>query len=157
MSQSLIDVMSPPSADEADLAELRRGAILWKLRSCNSWYRRRYWLDEQNLRLLYEPSRKPFWSNAKQYVDLLDMTDARLGWRTDVFNRVGRQSEKERAKDPNRPPLLKEECCFSIVQGRDVSLDLVASDEKTAATWVSGLKALILQIRSLQHHKNDQK
>ncbi len=151
--------MNPSTGDDADLAALRRGATLWKLRSCNSWYRRRYWLDEQNLRLQYEPSRKPFWSNAKQYVDLLDMTDARLGWQTDVFNRAGRQSDKERAKDPIRPPLLKEECCFSIVHGRDgnKSLDLVAGDGLTAATWVRGLKTLALLVRSLQQRKNDHK
>lgn len=153
--------MSPSSGMVADidLSPLRRGATLWKLRSCNSWYRRRYWLDEQSFRLHYEPSRKPFWSNAKQYVDLTDMTDARLGWKTDIFNRAGRQSDRERAKDPNRPPLLKEECCFSIVHGRDgnKSLDLVASDIQTASTWVRCLKALVLFIRSLRQRKNDHK
>lgn len=72
---------SPPS-DDADLASLRSGTFLWKLRSSDAWYRRRYWVNTQNMRLLYEPSRKPFWCNAKQHIDILDVKDARLGWKT---------------------------------------------------------------------------
>ena len=73
---------SPPSTDDADLAALRSGAVLWKLRSSDAWYRRRYWVDTQKMRLLYEPSRKPFWCNAKQHIDVMEIKDARLGWKT---------------------------------------------------------------------------
>lgn len=76
---------SPPPTDDADLAAVRVGAVLWKLRSSNAWYRRRYWVDTQNMRLHYEPSHKPFWCNAKQHVDILDIKDARLGWKTGLF------------------------------------------------------------------------
>ena len=51
----------------ADLELLARGAVLWKLRSSSSWYRRRYWLDTRLWRLCYEPSRKPIWSSADSY------------------------------------------------------------------------------------------
>ena len=90
-------------------------------------------------------------------MDLLDIKDVRLGWKSDVFNVVGRQSEKEHAKDSSRPLLLKEECCFSIVLSQEKSLDLVASDRETAAIWVKGLKVLVAQISSLQQRKNDQR
>lgn len=80
----VIDVIanSPPSTEDAEIAALRSGAVLWKLRSSAAWYRRRYWVNTQNMRLHYEPSRKPFWCNAKQHIDVLDIKDARLGWQT---------------------------------------------------------------------------
>ena len=73
------------STDDADLATLRLGTVLWKLRACDSWYRRRYWVDTLNMRLLYEPSHKPFWRNSKQYIDVSEIKDARLGWKTGLF------------------------------------------------------------------------
>ena len=156
----LIDVMIPsivPAANDADVAMLHKGSTLWKFRSSDSWYRRRYWVDGEYFRLHYEPSRKPFWSNAKQHVDLIDIKDARLGWKTDVFNRAGRQAERERAKDPQRPALLVEKNCFSILFAGDdnKTLDLVATDEQTAASWVRGLKTLMLMARQVHQRKND--
>lgn len=148
---------SPPPTDDADLAAVRVGAVLWKLRSSNAWYRRRYWVDTQNMRLHYEPSHKPFWCNAKQHVDILDIKDARLGWKTDVFNLAGRLAEKKRAKDPQRPPMLREDCCFSIIHGREnKSLDLVASDPETAATWVRGFKSLMTVVHAVEKRRSDQ-
>ena len=149
---------SLPTTNDADVAMLHKGTTLWKFRSSDSWYRRRYWVDEQHFRLHYEPSRKPFWSNAKQHVDLIDIKDARLGWKTDVFNRAGRQAEKERAKDPQRPAMLIEKNCFSILFGDENSktLDLVAKDEQTAKSWVSGIKALMLMARQIHQRKNSQ-
>ncbi len=73
------------STDDADLAALRTGVVLWKLRACDSWYRRRYWVNTLNMRLLYEPSHKPFWRNSKQRIDISDIKDARLGWKTGWF------------------------------------------------------------------------
>lgn len=75
----------------------------------------------------------------------------------DVFNRAGRAAEKEAAKDPQRPPLLREECCFSIIYSDNKSLDLVGGDEKVAAAWVRGLKSLIAIISSTLNRKSDVK
>jgi hypothetical protein len=75
----------------------------------------------------------------------------------DIFNRAGRQAEKKRAKDPERPPMLKEDCCFSIIHGQaNKSLDLVASDSETAATWVRGFKSLITVVQSAEKRRSDQ-
>ena len=74
-----------PTEDDADLATLRLGAVLWKLRACDAWYRRRYSVDTLNMRLLYEPSHKPFWCNSKQFIDISDIKDVRLGWKTGLF------------------------------------------------------------------------
>ncbi|EFX76852.1 hypothetical protein DAPPUDRAFT_54889, partial [Daphnia pulex] len=137
---------------DADLAALRTGVVLWKLRACDSWYRRRFWVNTLNMRLLYEPSHKPFWRNSKQHIDISDIKDARLGWKT-----AGRQAEKKLAKDPERPPMLKEDCCFSIIHGQaNKSLDLVASDSETAATWVRGFKSLITVVQSAEKRRSDQ-
>lgn len=72
-----------------------------------------------------------------------------------MFNRVGRQSEKRLAKDPQKPAMLKEDCCFSVIYGElNKSLDLVANDHQTAATWVTGLKSLIAIVRSVEKKRS---
>ena len=78
------------------------------------------------------------------------------GWKTDVFNRVGRQEEKDRSRDPQRPVSIVEGQCFSIIYGTDnKSLDLVATDDQTAATWVRALRSLLTFTRSLHHRRED--
>ena len=57
---------APPTVDD-DLAVLNKGSVFWKLRSSTQWFRRRYWLHTDRLRLCYEPSRKPFWSSAEPH------------------------------------------------------------------------------------------
>ena len=53
---------------------------------------------------------------------------------------------------PNNP-----DCCFSIIHGRgNKSLDLVASDSDTAATWVRGFKSLITVVQSAEKRRSDQ-
>lgn len=75
----------------------------------------------------------------------------------DVFNLAGRLAEKKRAKDPQRPPMLREDCCFSIIHGREnKSLDLVASDPETAATWVRGFKSLMTVVHAVEKRRSDQ-
>lgn len=73
---------------------------------------------------------------------------------SDVFHRIGRESEKKLIKDPQQPPLVKEDCCFSIIHGeRNKSLDLIASDAKTALMWVNGFKSLLNTVRTHQSHQ----
>lgn len=75
----------------------------------------------------------------------------------DIFNLAGRQAEKKRANDPQRPPMLKEDCCFSIIHGREnKSLDLVASDPDIAITWVRGFKSLITVVQAVDKRRSDQ-
>jgi len=40
------------------LETLKKGTLLWKVRSVNKWYRRKYYLDHKNGTLRYEPSHK---------------------------------------------------------------------------------------------------
>ncbi|GFQ84967.1 phosphoinositide phospholipase C [Trichonephila clavata] len=37
------------------------GTVMYKVRSPDRWYRRKYKVDIQNMRLTYAPSSKPFW------------------------------------------------------------------------------------------------
>ena len=87
----------------------------------------------------------------------MDIVDVRLGWKTDVFNRAGRQLAREVAKDYGQPLELDEKCCFSIVHAHPdtKSLDLVAHDPLTAMTWIRGMKAMLALVKSIQQHKND--
>ena len=140
------------SAGDADLTPLRHGALLWKLRRghSNRWYHRRYWLNDSQLRLCYTPNYKPSCFNSEPYIDLMDVVDVRHGWKTVVFNEAGRHA----ADRPTELRLRDEKCCFSIVcSGK--SLDLVAPDHKTAATWVRGLNTLLHLVTSMKHCKND--
>lgn len=82
MTDAIPATNSTVLANDTDLALLSSGTVLWKLRASNAWYRRRYWVNIQEMRLHYEPSRKPFWCNVKQYIDIIDVKDARLGWKT---------------------------------------------------------------------------
>jgi hypothetical protein len=40
------------------LETLKKGTVLWKVRSLAKWYRRKYYLDHKNGTLRYEPSHK---------------------------------------------------------------------------------------------------
>ena len=40
------------------LETLKKGTVLWKVRSLSKWYRRKYILDHKNGTLRYEPSHK---------------------------------------------------------------------------------------------------
>ena len=38
---------------------LKKGSLLWKVKSLSKWYRRKYTLDFEHLKINYEPSHKP--------------------------------------------------------------------------------------------------
>jgi len=152
---------STGSDEDPDLASLRRGASLWKLRRKRSynWYHRRYWLDDQLLRLYYEPSYKLFRTSSAPYIDIMDVVDVRYGWKTTVFNEASRREGSRRAGSRHagsrraKPQLLDEQSCFSIIHS-DKSLDLMAPDHVTAATWVRGLNTLVRLVNSIKDRKN---
>uniref|UniRef100_A0A0P6F9A0 Phosphoinositide phospholipase C n=1 Tax=Daphnia magna TaxID=35525 RepID=A0A0P6F9A0_9CRUS len=89
-------------------------------------------------------------SNPAKQVYLTDITDVRYGWKTDVF------SENARKKFELRFDVkLKEDCCLSIIYGRQrQSLDLQANDPTIAQIWVNNVSFLIDEIRALASSSN---
>ncbi|XP_037088123.1 1-phosphatidylinositol 4,5-bisphosphate phosphodiesterase eta-2-like isoform X2 [Pollicipes pollicipes] len=143
---------------------LKKGTLLWKVKSLSKWYRRKYTLDFEHLKINYEPSHKPVCVEKSTTLDISDIHDVRKGWKTDIFNRIASKVEKRIVKMPNSPPLVDERNCFSIIIGRRArsgiggtnksSVDLVAPDEHVCDMWVRGLQHLVAVVRSLEQEKN---
>ncbi|GFG35396.1 hypothetical protein Cfor_10126 [Coptotermes formosanus] len=133
------------------LETLKKGTVLWKVRSISKWYRRKYFLDQKNGTLRYEPSHKaPCYSiNTEIVVD--DIVDVRKGWKTDTFNKIERRVSKKRIGAPGQKPTLDESVCFSVVHGRSKhSLDLVAPNAEVANLWVRGLRHLVTVLHGMK-------
>ncbi|KAF8766367.1 hypothetical protein HNY73_019435 [Argiope bruennichi] len=78
------------------------GTVMYKVKTSDKWYRRKYKVDIQNMRLSYAPSSKPFWrgkitsackcgsfaGSGTNIVDLFDLEEVRKGWNSDVFNKL---------------------------------------------------------------------
>ncbi|XP_043205258.1 1-phosphatidylinositol 4,5-bisphosphate phosphodiesterase eta-2-like isoform X25 [Amphibalanus amphitrite] len=134
---------------------LKKGSLLWKVKSLSKWYRRKYTLDFEHLKINYEPSHKPVCVERNTTLDISDIHDVRKGWKTDIFNRIASKVEKRIVKLPSSPPLVDERNCFSIIIGiNKSSLDLVAPDEHVCDMWVRGLQHLVAVVRSLEQEKN---
>lgn len=136
------------------LETLKKGTLLWKVRSLSKWYRRKYFLDHSNGTLRYEPSHKaPCYSiNTEIVVD--DIVDVRKGWKTDTFNKIGRRVSKKRISSPGQKPELDESLCFSVVHGRSKqSLDLVAPNAEVADLWVRGLRHLVTVLHGMKQEE----
>ncbi|XP_066996511.2 1-phosphatidylinositol 4,5-bisphosphate phosphodiesterase delta-4 isoform X2 [Anabrus simplex] len=139
---------------EEILVELRNGTILWKVRSFDSWYRRKYYLDDKSGTIRYDPSHKLLCVKETREIVVDDIVDVRKGWKTDIFNKIERRVEKRRIKFPTRPPAVIEDCCFSVIYGmKKQSLDLVAPNPKMADMWVHGLRHLVTVLKSLQQEE----
>ncbi|XP_063228371.1 1-phosphatidylinositol 4,5-bisphosphate phosphodiesterase eta-2-like isoform X2 [Bacillus rossius redtenbacheri] len=139
---------------EEVLETLRQGTELWKIRSLDKWFRRKYYLDEKKGTICYEPTRKSPCRSPNPEIEVEDILDVRKGWKTDTFNKIARQVEKKLTKHPDSKPAVDEASCFSIVHGRSKhSVDLVAPDPTVADHWVRGINHLITVLRSLHQEQ----
>ncbi|XP_049782915.1 1-phosphatidylinositol 4,5-bisphosphate phosphodiesterase eta-2-like isoform X1 [Schistocerca cancellata] len=137
---------------EETLSVLRKGTVLWKVRSYSKWYRRKYVLDTDEGTVRYEVSRKVLCSSSPDEIEVDDILDVRHGWKTDTFNKIAKKVEEKFGKNNTGwPPFIDEACCFSVIHGRNKkSLDLVATSPELAQTWVVGLRHIITVIKGLQ-------
>ena len=125
---------------------LALGTVMYKVRSPDRWYRRKYKVDIQNMRLSYAPSTKPFWKGKITTVDLFDLEEVRKGWNTDVFNKLEAKFRRKLqvTLHPQLRAKLKEENCFSLIIGPAHSIvDLIAPNVHARDAWVKGLSQLI--------------
>ncbi|XP_043205229.1 1-phosphatidylinositol 4,5-bisphosphate phosphodiesterase delta-4-like isoform X5 [Amphibalanus amphitrite] len=150
-----IEAVERSKSVEDVIGFLKKGSLLWKVKSLSKWYRRKYTLDFEHLKINYEPSHKPVCVERNTTLDISDIHDVRKGWKTDIFNRIASKVEKRIVKLPSSPPLVDERNCFSIIIGiNKSSLDLVAPDEHVCDMWVRGLQHLVAVVRSLEQEKN---
>jgi phosphatidylinositol phospholipase C delta len=139
------------------LETLKKGTVLWKVRSLNKWYRRKYYLDLKNGTLRYEPSHKAPCYNHNTEIVVDDIVDVRKGWKTDTFNKIERRVSKN-VRSPDQKSTLDESMCFSVVHGRSrQSLDLVAPNAELADLWVRGLRHLVTVLRGLKQEERFEK
>ncbi|CAL4059861.1 unnamed protein product [Meganyctiphanes norvegica] len=147
---------------EEVVKQLTDGNTLWKIRGASKWYHRHYKVDMDNMTLVAQS--KKWWTSGgssgndgpENAVPLLEITEVRAGWKTDMFNKISDQTEKNKEKggDKEDEPLLVENRCFSVIHGvggRDV-LDIVASSEEMRDNWVAGLGHLVQSVQAL--HKD---
>ncbi|XP_033914979.3 1-phosphatidylinositol 4,5-bisphosphate phosphodiesterase delta-1 isoform X1 [Acipenser ruthenus] len=115
--------------DDEDLQFLLKGSKLHKVKS-SSWKKLRFYKLQDDCETIWHESKKLLSSPDKHTFSIQDIEEVR----------PGRQSEglQKNARD------LPDGCCFSIFfKGQRKNLDLVASTEKEAMQWVTGLKKVI--------------
>ncbi|XP_054715280.1 1-phosphatidylinositol 4,5-bisphosphate phosphodiesterase eta-2-like [Uloborus diversus] len=166
-------------ADDEDLRKLpltvilrgmSMGTVMYKVRTPDRWYRRKYRVDLQNLRLSYSPSSKSaFWRGStacvgcasveSNVVDLFNLEEVRKGWNSDVFNKLEAKMRKklQSTLHPHLRSRLKEENCFSLIFGPGGGVvDLIAPNEPARDAWVRGISYLIAGCKHVQaQHDHD--
>lgn len=86
-------------------------------------------------------------------VDVDEIVDVRIGWKSDTFNKINKKFSKSLGGKISKrsPPFKDEACCFSVIYGKmKKSLDLVAPSADVASMWVHGLNHLLTVIKGLQ-------
>ncbi|XP_018122576.1 1-phosphatidylinositol 4,5-bisphosphate phosphodiesterase delta-1 isoform X1 [Xenopus laevis] len=121
--------------DDEDLRVLLKGSNLFKLKS-GSWKRPRFYKLQEDCKTVWYDSKKLFKSSESQTFSVDDIEDVRTGHQTEEMQRFASST----------PPNL----CFSIVfKGERKNLNLIASDEKEAANWVSGFSKILTNSKSM--------
>ncbi|KAG8187711.1 hypothetical protein JTE90_000177 [Oedothorax gibbosus] len=150
------------------------GTVMYKVRSADKWYRRKYKVDIQNMRLAYSPSSKPFWRGkitsamkcgsctrpGSNIVDLYELEEVRKGWNSDVFNQLEAKFRRklQATLHPQLVSKLSEENCFSLVVGpAHLVVDLIAPNVHTRDAWVRGLRQLIACCKHLQSQHDEER
>ncbi|XP_067144647.1 1-phosphatidylinositol 4,5-bisphosphate phosphodiesterase delta-4-like isoform X2 [Centruroides vittatus] len=131
---------------EVALKSLSKGCYLYKVRSAKHFYRRRYYLDFQNLCLKYQSKRRKFCNRPPLFVDLYTIEEIRTGWNTDIFNQVQAMVRRNRKV----PIFVDEDRCFSLViNSTHETLDLVAPNKEIKELWIEGLKHILAICQNL--------
>ncbi|KAG9474379.1 hypothetical protein GDO78_004594 [Eleutherodactylus coqui] len=126
-SQGLTAFRKMALSDDEDVNTMLVGTLLWKIKP--GWRQQRlYRLESDGMTIWYESKAKK--ARSKQIFSVLHIESVR----------EGRQSEGLRRNGGRFP----ENCCFSIsFMGRRKNLDLAASTDQEARSWVHGLQKLM--------------
>ncbi|XP_055935815.1 1-phosphatidylinositol 4,5-bisphosphate phosphodiesterase zeta-1-like isoform X4 [Argiope bruennichi] len=150
------------------------GTVMYKVKTSDKWYRRKYKVDIQNMRLSYAPSSKPFWrgkitsackcgsfaGSGTNIVDLFDLEEVRKGWNSDVFNKLQAKFRRKLQKTlhPQLLSKLHEENCFSLIIGpAHYVVDLIAPNIHARDAWVRGLRQLMACCKHMQVQHDEER
>lgn len=136
------------------LRGMSKGTIMHKVRTPDRWYRRKFSVDVQNLRLSYKPSRRRFCSVKRTNYDLYEIDEVRTGWNTDVFNKMESKFRRKLQSSfhPHLRSILKEENCLSVVFAGPAPavVDLICPCKNVRDAWMRGLNHLLAICKSSQ-------
>eukprot|EP00092_Neocalanus_flemingeri_P005512 GFUD01005942.1.p1 GENE.GFUD01005942.1~~GFUD01005942.1.p1 ORF type:complete len:789 (-),score=239.22 GFUD01005942.1:53-2419(-) len=139
---------------------LKKGTQLYKVRDKGmrglQLYKRKYWLDMENLLIHFSPHKDPSstlgctaFAGSDSY-SLKDICEVRDGYQTDIFNKISEKGAMPKFSNINN------DTSFSLIFDKESNiheLDLVAEDKETRDTWVDAIKHLIVTLKSLSHQK----
>jgi len=142
------------------LTTMKKGSNLYKVRDKGvrglQLYKRKYWLDMDNLLIHFSPHKDPsstfgcaLAAGSASY-NLRDVSEVRDGYQTDIFKKI------DEVKDKDEFRKISNNTAFSLVFSPESNLhelDLVAEDKATRDTWVEGIKHLVVTLKSLSHQK----
>lgn len=114
-------------SDDEDVNTMLMGTQLWKIKP--GWRQQRlYRLEADGMTIWYESRAKN--ARSQQIFSVLHIESVREGRQSEGLRRNGRR--------------FPESCCFSIsFMGRRRNLDLAASTDQEARSWVQGLRKLM--------------
>ncbi|XP_073463828.1 1-phosphatidylinositol 4,5-bisphosphate phosphodiesterase delta-3 [Aquarana catesbeiana] len=114
-------------SDDEDVRIMQNGTQLWKIKP--GWRQQRlYRLESDGMTIWYQSRAKK--ARSKQIFSILHIESVREGHQSEGLRRNGRR--------------FPESCCFSIsFMGRRKNLDLAASSEQEAQSWIQGLRKLM--------------
>lgn len=135
---------------EAALKSLSKGSYLYKVRSSKHFYRRRFYIDFQNLSLNYQSKRRKFCNRPPRFVDLYTVEEIRTGWNTDIFNQVQAMVRTNK----KTPIFVEEDRCFSLViDATHETLDLVAPNKEIKDLWLEGLNHILAMCQNVHREE----
>ncbi|XP_044154760.1 1-phosphatidylinositol 4,5-bisphosphate phosphodiesterase delta-3 [Bufo gargarizans] len=124
-------------SDDEDVRTMLVGTQLWKIKP--GWRQQRlYRLESDGMTIWYESKAKK--ARSKQIFSVLHIESVREGRQSEGLRRNGRR--------------FPENCCFSIsFMGRRKNLDLAASTEQEAQSWVQGLRKLMKRVVAMSQRE----
>jgi len=144
------------------LEVLKAGTTLYKIRDKGlrgiQLYKRKYWLDLENLEIRFTPhkegkSKIPGCASKEEgdsFYSLKDICEVRTEYSTDIFNTIS--SKTAHPKYRKVSPMT----AFSLIFAPESNLhelDLVAEDLDVRNLWVDGISHLVLTLRSISDQK----
>jgi Ca2+-binding EF-hand superfamily protein len=167
MNKEMEKILFPTDGDSLDRSQslrdnldlLKRGTHLYKVRDKGvrgvQMYKRKYWLDMENLLIHFSPHKDPTTqlgclATGSDSYNLKDICEVRDGYQTDIFNKIDDKGDIHKFRKINN------ETAFSLIFSPESNmheLDLVAEDKRTRDVWVETIKHLVITLKSLSHQK----
>jgi len=145
------------------LEVLKNGTDLHKIRDKGTrgirFYKRKFWLDMDNLLLRYSPHKDgkamglcTSGSQGDSYYNLTEISEVRVEYNTDLFNDISNKNVQN-----TKCRHLSPKTSFSLIFSPESNLhelDLIAEDMETRNLWVDSISHIVLLLRSMTNQKD---